>query len=175
MAKQLMSGPRRDLTPQQRQEGAGRAAELVAAGMSLTKASEAVGAEMGVSDRAVRNWVKDTGVHLSHREQPPAFRNFNQARRTEVGNRLVGLLEGNLTRMEKQLQAGTAIAARELKDLVITFGILTDKRRLEDGQVTDRTEQANVPAREIIEAKILDLADRRKKPSPPDPLDTPGD
>ncbi len=55
------------------------------------------------------------------------------------------------------------------------FGILTDKRRLEDGQVTDRTEQATVPAREIIEAKILNLADRRKKQSPPEPLDTPGD
>ncbi len=53
--------------------------------------------------------------------------------------------------------------------------ILTDKRRLEDGQVTDRSEQVVVPAREIIEAKILDLADRRKKRSPLEPVDTPTD
>ena len=128
---------------------------------------------MGVSDRAVRNWVKDTGIQVVRREQPPAFRDFNTAQRHEVGNQLVHLLKAKLTQMEEQFQAGSRVAANDMKALAVMFGILTDKRRLEDGQVTDRTEQASVPAREIIEAKILDLADRRKKRSPLEPQDTP--
>ena len=109
------------------------------------------------------------------REQPPAVRDFNTAQRHEVGNQLVHLLKAKLTQMEVQVQAGSPVAANDMKALAVMFGILTDKRRLEDGQVTDRTEQATVPAREIIEAKILELADRRTKRSRLEHVDTPVD
>ena len=143
-----------------RQAAATATAALVAGGLSVTKASEQVAAEHGVAARTVRLWIKKYGIKLRS-EPSQGFRDFNDRRRAEVGNRMVALLETRLGMLE---QSGE-INGRELKDLAVMFGVLTDKRRLEDGLSTDRIETESVPAREIVRDKIDELAERRKRRS----------
>ncbi len=143
-----------------RQAAAAAAATLVAEGLSLTKASERVAADAGVAARTVRLWIKKSGIKIPTR-QSQGFKDFNEQRRSEVGNRMVAILERRLT----QLEESGEITGRELKDLAVMFGVLTDKRRLEDGLATDRTETSEVPAREIVRDKIDELAERRARRS----------
>ncbi len=141
-----------------RQAAAAAAAALVAEGLSLTKASDQVAADVGVTGRTVRKWIVKAGIKLP-KNQSQGFKDFNEQRRAEVGNRMVAILERRLS----QLEESGEISGRELKDLTVAFGVLTDKRRLEDGLATDRTETSEVPAREIIADKIDELAERRKQ------------
>jgi hypothetical protein len=50
-----------------------------------------------------------------------------------------------------------------LQALTISMGILTDKRRLEDGEVTARTEVNGGDARERIASRLDELAARRRE------------
>ncbi len=140
-----------------RQAAAAAAAALVAGGLSLTKASDQVAAELGVTGRTVRKWIVKAGLKLP-KNQSQGFKDFNEQRRAEVGNRMVAILERRLTQLEV---SGEKISGRELKDLAVMFGVLTDKRRLEDGLATDRTETSEVPAREIVRDKLEGLAERK--------------
>ncbi len=144
-----------------RQAAAESAAALVAGGLSLAKASDQVGVENGVTGRTVRKWIVKAGIKV-RTEQSQGFKDFNERRRAEVGNRMVALLESRLAQMEHSITLGFPIEGRELKDLTIAFGVLTDKRRLEDGLSTERVETETVPAREIVRDKIDELAERRK-------------
>ena len=141
-----------------RQAAAESAAALVAGGLSLAKASDQIGAEHNVTGRTVRKWIVKAGIKV-RTEQSQGFKDFNERRRAEVGNRMVAILERRLG----QLEASGEINGRELKDLAVMFGVLTDKRRLEDGLSTDRIETETVPAREIVRDKIDELAERRAK------------
>ncbi len=140
-----------------RQAAAEAAAALVADGLSLAKASDQIGVEVGVTGRTVRNWITKAGIVLP-KNQSQGFKDFNERRRAEVGNRMVAILERRLG----QLEDSGEITGRELKDLAVMFGVLTDKRRLEDGLSTERVETESVPAREIVRDKIDELAERRK-------------
>ena len=51
----------------------------------------------------------------------------------------------------------------QLQALAIAMGILTDKRRLEDGEVTARTEVNGGDARERIASRLDELASRRRE------------
>ena len=145
-----------------RQAAATATAALVAGGLSVTKASEQVAAEVGVAARTVRTWIKKYEIKLRS-GQSQGFKDFNERRRAEVGNRLVTILESRIDQMEASLALGFPIEGREIRELTIAFGVLTDKRRLEDGLSTDRIETETVPAREIVRDKIDELAERRKK------------
>ncbi len=140
-----------------RQAAAAAAATLVADGLSLTKASDQVAAGLGVTGRTVRAWIVKAGIVLP-KNQSQGFKDFNERRRAEVGNRMVAILERRLG----QLEDSGEINGRELKDLAVMFGVLTDKRRLEDGLSTDHVVTESVPAREIVRDKIDELAERRK-------------
>ncbi len=142
--------------------GAEQVAELVRSGMSISKASAQVGEQHGVTARTARFWVQRAGIKLDTQHQPN-FQDFNEQRRARAGNQLAEVLEGRIKQLHRQIQEGEQVPSREIRELTVAFGVLTDKRRLEDGDVTDRTEQTTVPAREIIEAKIEDLAERRKQ------------
>ncbi len=140
-----------------RQAAAAAAVALVVGGLSLSKASDQVAAEHDVTGRTVRRWITNAGLKLP--ELGSNFADFNDRRRQEVGNRMVAILERRLS----QLEESDKISGRELKDLAVAFGVLTDKRRLEDGLATDRTETSEVPAREILRDKVDELAERRLK------------
>ncbi len=145
------------------QTAAAFAVELIVSGVSRTAAYERVAAENDVKPRTVRSWIKASGLTLPDRtDTSTAFADFNDQQRLDVGNRLAELVNKGLAKMEKDFEYGFSPQVRDMKDLAIMFGILTDKRRLEDGLATDRSETSVVPAREIIEAKILDLDERRK-------------
>ena len=147
--------------PERTRTGAEQTAALVADGMTFTQASKQVAALHGVGPQTVRNWVHKTGTKVRSQQQPHSI-DFNAERRAEAGNRLASVIEGRIGQLEKALTDGTEVDSRQIRELAIAFGVMTDKRRLEDGLVTDRTE-TSVPAREIIEGKIDELAERRSK------------
>ena len=146
------------------QTAAALAVELIEGGVSRTGAYERVAAENDVTPRTVRKWIKDSGLIIGDgKDIPSAFKDFNTQQRQETGNALAELVTKTVAKWTRDLDRFDFYPPpREMKDLAIMFGVLTDKRRLEDGEVTDRTETSAVPAREIVEAKILDLAERRK-------------
>ena len=138
---------------------------LMVGGLSQWAASHRVCGEVGCAASTVRGWLQDGrfGRLSVPSVQLERLRDFNQERRAEAGNRLALVIEGRIGQLEKALTDGTEIDSRQIRELAIAFGVMTDKRRLEDGLVTDRTEQTTVPAREIIEGKIDELAERRKR------------
>ena len=142
--------------------GADQIAALVAAGMGYSAASRQIAEKYGVSERTARGWVDRVGLDIPS-EPREDFQDFNQRRRAEAGNKLAEALEMRTAQVLAALRDGEPVPTRELKDLAIMFGVLTDKRRLEDGLATDRHEQQSIPAREIIEAKILSLSARKKQ------------
>ncbi len=147
-----------------RQAAAEAAAALVAGGLSLTKASERVAADVGVAARTVRLWIKKSGLKIP-KQQSQGFKDFNEQRRAETGNRLASIIDSRILQIEAAFVEGTDVDSRQIRELMISFGVLTDKRRLEDGLSTDRVETEMVPAREIVQGKIDELAERRKNRS----------
>ena len=145
------------------QTAAAYAVELIEGGISRTAAYERVASENDVKPRTVRRWIKDSGLTIPTDENmSTAFADFNESERQQVGNELVDILRRKIKAMQKEFDWGHPVSARDMKDIAVMFGVLTDKRRLEDGLATDRQETSVVPAREIFEAKILDLAERKK-------------
>ena len=145
----------------ERQHGAEQTVALVYGGLSLTKASEQIAAEYGVTSGTVRRWVDKSGLKVVRKRTN--FEDFNAERRAKAGNRLAAVIEGRLGQLEMDLALGIRLESRDIRELAVAFGIATDKRRLEDGLSTDRIETEEVPAREIIADKIDELADRRAK------------
>ena len=144
--------------------GAVEAAQLIRGGMGRGAAYQQVADKYGVKPRAIRQWIQNAGIKLpAPGAGNPKLQDFNDERRLKAGNRLADVLEARIGQIENLIAAGKQVPSREIRELTIAFGVLTDKRRLEDGEATDRTEQSVVPAREIVEAKILDLAERRKQ------------
>jgi hypothetical protein len=52
--------------------------------------------------------------------------------------------------------------ADDLKDWAVAVGTLIDKRRLEDGEATNRTENVDRASRERIKGTLDELAERRR-------------
>ena len=55
------------------------------------------------------------------------------------------------------------------KDVIMGFAILTDKRRLEEGQATERHEYNDRSDREFVTGRVDELAARRRSRLAPDP------
>lgn len=72
----------------------------------------------------------------------------------------VRLLNEGFARVEEMLER--VGRTNELKDWAITLAVLIDKRRLEDGDVTARTEVTGEDAREQLVRRIGELAARRR-------------
>lgn len=58
--------------------------------------------------------------------------------------------------------ANAAADGRDFRDIVVAVGVLIDKRRLEDGEVTDRVDVHNGGARERLVSRLDELAERRR-------------
>lgn len=151
----------RTLTAEIRLAAAQQTAALVRGGLTYTKASDQIAVEVGVAGRTVRAWVEKYGIDIQ--KQDSRISDFNERRRAESGNRLANVVEGRIAQLEKAIDAGTEVDSRQIRELTIAFGVLTDKRRLEDGLATDRHETSEVPAREIIKSEIDELDERRKQ------------
>ena len=74
--------------------------------------------------------------------------------------RRLALLNKMFNKAEELIEQATT--PHKLQALAIAMGILTDKRRLEDGEVTARTEVSGGDARERIASKLDELATRRR-------------
>ena len=74
--------------------------------------------------------------------------------------RRLNLLNKVFAKAEEMID--TATTPHKLQALAIAIGILTDKRRLEDGEVTARTEVNGGDARERIASKLDELSTRRR-------------
>lgn len=78
--------------------------------------------------------------------------------------RRIALLDKVFDKAESMIE--TASTPHKLQALAIAVGILIDKRRLEDGEVTARTEVASGSAREHLARRIDELAERRAEKQP---------
>lgn len=70
----------------------------------------------------------------------------NEARTNYADAQRIGLINKAFAKVEKlvDLFPDNPAASRDLRELVTALGILIDKRRLEDGDVTERTEQITI-------------------------------
>jgi hypothetical protein len=75
--------------------------------------------------------------------------------------RRISLLNKVFDKAESMID--TATSPHKLQALAIAVGILIDKRRLEDGEVTARTEVNSGGAREQIARRLDELAGRRRE------------
>jgi hypothetical protein len=115
-----------------------------------------IAARLGCSPATVNKIAKANGVHPSSPQRSPgvaAAADYALERRILLLNKLFDkvseMVEGPLT-------------PNGLQALTIAMGILTDKRRLEDGEVTARTEVSGGDARERIASRLDELAARRR-------------
>jgi hypothetical protein len=127
---------------------------MLDSGYSANKAAQAAGDDLGVTGRAVQRWAEDVGAplgELSHDAAKSARARIAQVEYSQERRRALSDLL--FTRVEDVAQ--NTVDAGELKDLALTFGILTDKRRLEEGKATERHE--NLDQRAILEQARHDL------------------
>lgn len=85
-----------------------------------------------VSKGSVSNIAGAAGLNLERSAVKTASQarvHYAQARRLELSDKLFGKVEALLER---------ELAPQQLQPLVMAFAVLTDKRRLEEGEVTER-------------------------------------
>jgi transcriptional regulator with XRE-family HTH domain len=94
-----------------------------------------VAKELGVSSSAVNRYAKEKSIDPMFVAPARAIstkRQYDVAGRTEVSNEF-------FDKIREKLQ-DPSITATDLKNLALAFGITTDKRRLDDGESTNRSE-----------------------------------
>jgi hypothetical protein len=90
-----------------------------------------------------------------------APKNAAEARRDYSLIERVALLNKLFNKLSEMVDG--PLTPNGLQSLTIAMGILTDKRRLEDGEVTARTEVSGGDARERIASRLDELASRRRE------------
>lgn len=96
----------------------------------------AVAKEVGVSHTTVNNFAKEKSIKPSRvapRAAIEAKKQYDLTGRLELSNELFDRI--------RALIADPGTRARDIKDLALAYGICTDKRRLEEGESTSRSEQ----------------------------------
>jgi hypothetical protein len=140
----LINPPQSRFTEPERRHAVERAARLMSEdGYSQNRACAAIGDELGVTSRTVMRWAEDLDTPLGVMSRDTA----KTAAATEAlveyaADRRRALSDLLFSRVE--VMAQTANDSGVLKDLATTFGILTDKRRLEEGKATERTEAVDL-------------------------------
>jgi hypothetical protein len=131
-------------TDQVRREAVERVVRLMQDdGYSQRGACRAVGDDIGITGRTIGQWATGFGVSLlSTREDAKrtvvanlVVPEYNAERRRALGDLL-------FSRVEAIAEMSTDPGA--LKDLALTYGILIDKRRLEEGKATERHESIDL-------------------------------
>lgn len=149
-------------SPTERAAAVDRAATLMREeGYSQNKATDAVGDDLGVTGRTVKLWAVDLGMPLGVISQEDdktakareALVEYGHERRRQLSDLLFGRIED---------VALTTSDPGALKDLATTYGILVDKRRLEEGKATERTETVDQrSAVERAKQKLTSIAGGR--------------
>lgn len=118
------------------------------------ESQNAIARRLGCSPGTVNRVARLNGVEYS------TPKNAAAVRRDYAASERVALLNKVFARAEDML--AEAATPHRLQALVIALGILIDKRRLEDGDVTERTEVRDGGARERLASKLDELAARRR-------------
>ena len=118
------------------------------------ESQNAVARRLGCSVGSVNRVAKLNGLEYS------APKHAAEARRDYAFVERVALLNKLFDKLSEM--ADGPLTPNGLQALTIAMGILTDKRRLEDGDVTARTEVTGGDARERIASKLDELATRRR-------------
>ena len=118
------------------------------------ESQNAVARRLGVGPATVNRIAKRNGLEYSPpKHAAEARRDYAFAERIQLLNKLFDKLSE---------MADGPLTPNGLQALSISMGILTDKRRLEDGEVTARTEVNGGDARERIASRLDELAARRR-------------
>lgn len=106
--------------------------ERIVAALREGKSQTSVAREFGRSSGTINKIAKSAGREYSPPKKANEARHlYALAERIELGNRLF--------RRVAEKAEDPELTARDLKDLAVAFGVLLDKRRLEDGQSTGQT------------------------------------
>jgi hypothetical protein len=112
--------------------------------------------ETGRSKQTVSRIARDEGI----KSDVTATKKAEAARLDyDLAARLIVINEG-FDKLRDVLK--TITDPRELQAWTVALGTLIDKRRLEDGQATNRTENVDPASREKIKGTLHDLAERRR-------------
>ena len=137
---------------------------LVAQGLSANKAAEQVGATIGVTVRTVQTWAEKAGQPLGAAAHAAATTAKKVAdARTEQAKAQYAADRASMRtlatrRAIEALDAMPESKPRDRQALAMVFAILLDKIRLEEGQVTGRTETITPEtARQTLEGFLADV------------------
>lgn len=119
------------------------------------ESQNAVAKRFNCSPGTVNRVAKMNGLEYSRpKHAAEARRDYSAAERLALLNKLFDKVRD---------MADGPLTPNGLQALAISMGILTDKRRLEDGDVTARTEVTGGEARERIARRLDELAARRRE------------
>jgi transcriptional regulator with XRE-family HTH domain len=123
------------------------------------ESQNAVARRLGCSVGTVNRVAKLNGLECHSAKNQAAEAVVSAALADYSLERRMALLNKVFAQAESMVE--TAITPHKLQALCISLGILIDKRRLEDGEVTARTEVNGGDARERIARRLDELAARR--------------
>jgi hypothetical protein len=139
-----------------------------AAILDALKAGEsqnAVARRLGVGLATVNRVAKRNGLErhtvIKGQPTPQAVIAISGAAEDYALERRLLLLNKIFAKAEAMVE--TVKTPHQLQALCISLGILTDKRRLEDGEVTSRTEINGDAVRERLTSRLDELAARRQE------------
>jgi len=128
------------ITGEDKQAAVAAALQLVETGMSANQATKQVAPQYGVNPRTIHTWAHQTGTPLgaAHvartKNATEASLADYRARRARLRVDMLRVAEGLLLRIEGEGEA------KGTQALAVSLGILVDKIRLEEGEVTSRSE-----------------------------------
>lgn len=124
------------------------------------ESQKAVARRLGCGAATVNRVAKRNGLEPSTTTKMALSAAASAAASDYCLERRLALLNKVFAKAEELID--TATTPHKLQALAIAIGILTDKRRLEDGEVTARTEVNGGEARERIASRLDELAARRR-------------
>ncbi len=139
-------------------------------GLTQAAALRETAPSVGISTRSLHRWAAThdmplpaPGTNAGIDAMALANRAYAKTQRIEVGERMLDLVEETLNRLEVEMKKDIEFIpdANDMKNLATTFAILTDKRRLEDGDPTSRHEVQSESVRLELSAKLDALALRK--------------
>jgi hypothetical protein len=128
-------------------------------GLKSGESQNAVARRLGCSVGTVNRVAKLNGLECHSVQKMPLPPEAARAAADYCLERRLALLNKVFDKAEELIDVATT--PNKLQALCISLGILIDKRRLEDGEVTARTEVNGGDARERIARRLDELAARR--------------
>lgn len=123
------------------------------------ESQKSIARRLGCGVATVNRVAKRNGFSGVPQQKPSLSAAVVQAAEDYALERRIALLNKVFDRAEAMID--TATTPHKLQALAIAVGILIDKRRLEDGEVTARTEVNGGSAREQLARRLDELSARR--------------